>query len=167
MPLRDYQPTNSVFLKLADDEGSAKPGGRVIEMKAVVALNCGDAVLVSVADQVTKDSVATNHKNRVGVVVGGKKTDMRVLSGTESVGVPAAAINEQVLVQTDGIAWVTSDAAILIMAKLRLGTTTAGRVLSGLDTTDLVAGITGLILGSALDAAGGAAVKIRMLIALG
>lgn len=166
--MKDFQPTNYGFLKLADDGGSLKPGGHVVEAKGAVALNVGDAVFVSAVDTVTKDSVATNHKNRIGIVVGGTRTDMRVLSGSDAVGLAACAINEQVLVQIDGIAWGVADTATVAVGdKLKLGTTTAGRLLDGSDTTDAVAGITGSIVAQALTASAAAGDKIKVLVTLG
>lgn len=171
MPIKEFGPTNfGSTMTSEDDRSNGSPGGEVKIFKAEVALLVGDSVLVSstVLDQVLKTATATNHKNRVGIVVGGKATDMRVISGTEAVGLAAAAIGESVLVQISGIAWAVADAAIATyMVKLRLGTTTAGRLLGGVDTTDLAAGQTGLILGQNLDIAGAAGDKIRVLISRG
>lgn len=161
----EYNPTRFGMVVDSEDGNPASPGGNCIEMVASGALLIGDAVLVSAADTVLKTVTTTDHKNRLGIVVGGATTFMQVLTGSDAVGLAAAASGEKVLVQIRGIAWVTADAAIAaIMTKLRLGTTTAGRVLGTTDTTDLVAGGTGLILGQNLDIAAGAASVIRMLI---
>lgn len=171
-----YEPTNNVYVEhSASDIDNLALGGIVKKVKTDIALNVGDAVMFTpgVTDTVTKTATATNHKNRFGIVVGGTKTGMKALAaGLGAVGaaatvIPAAAIGEQVLVVFSGIALAVSDAAITQYAKVKLGTTTAGRVISGTDTTDTVAGITGSILGQALDAAAGAAVLIRVLVALG
>jgi len=161
----EFEPTNHGFVKEAEEEGSAKPGGRVVEFTGSGALNIGDAVLVSAADTVLKTVTATNHKNRLGIVVGGKRTNMKVLSGSDALGLAAAADGEQVLVQIDGIAWGVADTATVAVGdKLKLGTTTAGRLLDGADTTDAVAGITGSILAQALTASAAAGDAIKVII---
>lgn len=165
--LNESSPTGYGSLKLSAEEGSAKAGGIVVEMTASGALNVGDAVQVSAADTVLKTATTTNHKNRMGIVVGGNKTGMRAMADVGGVGYPAAASGEQVLVQISGIAWGVADEAIPIMAKLKLGEATAGRLKDGTDTTDGAAGITGSIIGSALDVALNAGDKIRVLITLG
>lgn len=166
--MRDFEPTNFGFVKHAEDEGSAKPGGPVFEMTASGALNVGDAVLISAEDTVLKTEVTANHKNRIGIVVGGTQTGMRALSGSDALGLAAAADGEQVLVQYAGIAWAVADTATVAVGdKLKLGSTTAGRLMDGTDTTDLAAGITGSIVGSALSASAAAGDAIKVLIALG
>lgn len=164
--MKETQPTNhGMLMPQEDDISPASPGGTVKIFTASGALLIGDAVQVSAADTVLKTVTTTNHKNRVGIVVGGTATYMRALTGSDTVGFAAAATGEQVLVQISGIAWGVADAAIAaVMTKLRLGTTTAGRLLGGTDTTDVAAGITGLILGQNLDIAAGAASLIRILI---
>lgn len=163
--MKEYNPTRFGALVVTEDGVPMSPGGAVVEATASGALLIGDAVLISAADTVLKTATGTNHKNRLGIVVGGQATFGRVLTGSDAVGFPAAASGEFVLVQISGIAWAVADAAIAaIMTKLRLGTTTAGRVLGGTDTTDVAAGITGLIIGQNLDIAAGAASVIRVLI---
>lgn len=162
--LYEFDPTGYGSLKIASEEGSAKAGGIVVEMTASGALNVGDAVLVSAANTVLKTVTTTDHKNRLGIVVGGYKTGMRAMAESAAVGFEAAATGQQVLVQISGIAWGVADEAILIMSKLKLGEATAGRLKDGTDTTDLAAGISGRIVGAALDAATNAGDKIRVLI---
>lgn len=163
--MKEYDATRFGMVISTEDGVPASPGGTIAEFVASGALNIGDAVLVSAADTVLKTITTTNHKNRLGIVVGGKATNMFALTGSDALGFPAAASGEPVLVQISGIAWAVADAAIAaIMTKLRLGTTTAGRVLGGTDTTDVAAGITGIIIGQNLDIAAGAASAIRVLI---
>lgn len=152
-----------------DDISNGAPGGLIRKFKAALALNVGDAVLYSAVDTVTKTITTTDHDQRIGIVVGGAQTDMKALLESGDLGTPAAAAaNEQVLVMISGIAYAKADANTVAFGdKVRLGTTTAGRVLDGADTTDTVAGITGLILGSALDSAAAAGDPVRVLIALG
>lgn len=164
----EFEPTNHGYLKPAAEEGSAKLGGRVVEMTASGALLIGDAVLVSAADTVLKTETTTDHKNRLGIVVGGTATNMKVLSGSDAVGLAAAASGEQVLVQIDGIAYGVADVTTIAVGdKLKLGSTTAGRVMDGTDTTDGAAGITGSIVGQALETVDTAGLPVKMLITLG
>lgn len=157
--------TNYGMMTFSADDTPGAPGGTAKRFLASGTLLIGDAVLVSAADTVLKTVTTTNHKNRLGIVVGGTTTFMSALIGSDVVGTQAALTGEQVWVQIDGIAWGVADAAIAaIMTKLRLGTTTAGRLLGGADTTDVAAGQTGLILGQNLDIAAAAAAKIRVLI---
>lgn len=166
--MTEFEPTNhGVTINAVDSTVNLSEGGAVVVAKATVALNIGDAVFLdpATAGNVTKDSVATNHKNRLGIVVGGTKTYMNAFLGSDAVGLLAAAIDDQVLVQIDGIAWGVADTAtVAIGDKLKLGTTTAGRLLDGSDTTDLVAGITGSILAQALTASAAAGDKIKVII---
>lgn len=169
--MREQGPSHFGYIAQGGSEGDLSnnlPGGLVLVAKATVALNIGDAVVqtAATADEVTKLTTDAQHIRRVGIVVGGTRTNMRALSGSEMVGTAAAAIAEQVLVCYSGIAWTVSQAAINRGDKVRPDTTTAGRVLAGTDTTDLAAGISGKILGNALDTVGAGALPLRVLISL-
>jgi len=169
--MREQGPTHEGYIVGSGSEGDLSnnlTGGLALAAKATVALNIGDAVIqtAATADEVTKLTTDAQHIRRVGFVVGGTRTGMKVLTGSEMVGTAAAAIGEQVLVCYSGIAWGVSQAAINRGDKVRPDTTTAGRVLAGTDTTDLVAGITGKILGNALDTVGAGALPLRVLVSL-
>jgi hypothetical protein len=165
-----YQPTgHPVVDDSITDIGNGDPGGRVKKfLVAGVALNIGDAVQLSAIDSVTKTVTTTNHKNRMGIVVGGTQTDMRALLESTDLGILAGNVGEQVLVLYSGIAWAKADTTTVVFGdKVKLGTTTAGRVLDGSDTTDLAAGITGSIIGTALDSPAAAGDPVRVLVSLG
>lgn len=161
--------TNHGFLQPEEaDQGRALPGGIVKRFKAAAQLLIGDAVLYSAVDTVTKTATATDHDQRIGIVVGGARTHGSIISGSDALGEIAAEADEDVLVCIAGICWGVADANTVAFGdKLRLGTTTAGRLLDGADTTDLAAGITGRIVGTALDSAAAAGDPIRVLVALG
>lgn len=170
--MREQGPSHFGYVGAGGSEGDLSnqlPGGLALVAKATVALNIGDSVLWhTVAGEVTKDNTTGLHFKRAGIVVGGTKTGMRALTGSDAVGLAAAAVGEQVLVCYSGIAWgIAQPNDVAIGDKLRLDTTTAGRLLDGTDTTDLVAGITGLIVGSALSASASAGDPILVLVALG
>jgi len=166
--MSSHDPTRFSFVRhSAGERELLDVGGNVLLAEAAVALNIGDAVEMLANGQVTKTAVVTNHKNRLGIVVGGDSTERAALAQASLVGTLAAAANEQVLVLVSGIAYGVSDEAVVFGDKLKLGATTAGRLLPGLDTTELVAGITGSIVGQALEAAAAAGTTIKVLVALG
>lgn len=167
--MSEFVPTNHGFIELDEaDKGYSLPGGIVKRFKASGALNIGDAVLLSAADTVTKTTTTTNHKNRMGIVVGGTATGMRVMQGSTLIGLAAAADTQDVLVCISGICYGIADGTTVALGdKLRLGTGTAGRLLDGTDTTDLAAGITGLIVGTALETQGTAGGAVKVLVSLG
>lgn len=169
--MREHGPTHQGYIAPSGTEGDLSnqmSGGLCLVAKATVALNVGDAVIINnaVADEVTKNAVTGDHFKRCGIVIGGTRTGMKAISGSDVVGVAAAAIGEQVLVCYSGVAWTVSQAAINRGDKVRPDVTTAGRVLAGLDTTDLVAGITGKVIGNALDTVAGIALPLRVLVSL-
>lgn len=160
--MRESQPSNFgvAFETSEDDIATASPGGQVKKFTAAVALNVGDGVLLSAANTATKNLTAGDHTKRIGIVVGGKQTHMRALSGSDAVGLAAAAANETVIVQTDGIAWGVADegaSAVAAGVVVQLGTTTAGRLLA-------TAAAATKIIGMALDTAVNAGDKFRVLI---
>jgi hypothetical protein len=133
------------------------PGGIIHKFKAGAALNIGDIVYLSAAHTVNKSADVADYDAVIGVVVGGKTTNYEVLQDDIDVGVQAAAANEVVLVCTHGKAKVVADDAITLGDKLTSGGTTAGAAAVGAITTDLAAGQSGSLVGTALEtaAAGG------------
>lgn len=142
-----------------DDNSPAKQGGVVLPFLAAATLLVGDVVFLSAADTVNKSATAANYTAFIGVVVGGKRTNGEVvdrsLNMTSPLGIQAALVGEEVLVQVSGVAYVTSAAAVVVGAALQVQTT-SGQV-------DDPAVVAGQIVGTALDATGGSA-ALRMLI---
>lgn len=144
-----------------DDANLARVGGIILPFKAGQTLVVGDVVYYSATDTVLKSATSALYVAFVGVVVGGFRTFGEVFDDrynmTNSAGVvQAAQLNEEVLVQISGIAKVLTSAAVALGAALQV-VTTAGQV-------DDPAATAGQIVGTALDAAGGASTVIRMLI---
>lgn len=139
-------------------------GGAVYVFSAGAALNIGDVVYLSAANTVNKSATTGTVLGKVmGVVVGGKLTDMRCVSRKLDVGVAAAASGDAVIVQYTGKCWVVSDAAIVAGVPLIPGTTTAGRALTG---SFAAAADVGRVLGNALEAAAAAAATIMVVLGL-
>jgi hypothetical protein len=142
-------------------------GGLVVKLKAAAQLLLGDSVYLSAALTVNKSNVAATNLARVGVVVGGKGYYGETSQDILDIGDPAVAANDDVFVCYCGVAYAIADAAIVAGVKVTAGgTTTAGRVKTATVTTDVVAGDSGRIIGTALDAAGAAGDKIRVMVAL-
>ena len=146
----------------APDVGTT--GGRCQPYTAGAALLIGDAVIISAAQTVNKDTTTGNHFKRIGLVVGGKALFNDVSTDTLDVGDPAAAINDMVFVATEGVTYGIADAtAILVGSPVAPSTTTAGRLRLATTAADA-----GKIIGIALDANGGVAgTKIRVQIIQG
>ena len=134
-------------------------GGEVNAFLAAGTLLVGDVVYISAANTVAKSATVGDYVSYAGVVVGGKQTFGHVGTLAADVGDTAALVGELVLVQNTGKAWVTSDAAITVGARVSQGAVTAGRVddVAGAATTSQTCGI-------ALQAATGAAEVIQILI---
>ncbi len=144
-------------------------GGRCLAFvnAATAALLIGDTVFLSAAGGVVdKSAVTADHLKRVGLVVGGRSFYNEASQDVLDIGEIAAAINQPVLVATEGVVYAVSDGtAILAGSYVAPSVTTAGRVRLATVTTDLVAGDTGKILGLAVDANGSVAgTKIRILL---
>lgn len=136
-----HKPTRFPSLLVSvDDEARAQCGGRVLIFKAGASLLLGDCVFLSAADTVNKSVTTGDHVSVVGIVVGGRKTNMEVVNDRASVGViTVAATDEDVLVQIDGIAYVIPDATdaagSIIMPD---DATTAGQVEAGTTATKVI-----------------------------
>ena len=166
MTMARSSPSNFPFLtgEVVDKfaAGDVAVGGIVIKLVAAGALNVGDFVFLSAAGKVNKSNTPANYQAAVGVVVGGKNTGMQCFTDWAAAAQISAtsADNDEVLVQISGIAYVVSDAAVAVAAWVGPPATTAGRVDDGANA------VAGQRLGKALAAAGGAAVKIPVLILL-
>lgn len=136
-------------------------GGRVEVFSAGATLLIGDYVYLSAANTVAKSAtLATTKGKGVGVVVGGKKTNMECVSRKLDVGVQAALSTEPVLVQVSGKAWVKAGAAIAVGDALTPSATTSGRVETCADVLAVDGTGVANIIGNALEAAGAAATVI-------
>lgn len=152
------KPTRFPYIHCSTDaDGRAKVGGRTIVLKAAAALKLGDAVYLSAADTVNKSATVGNHDQYIGIVVGGKNTNMEVINDEALVNVATVAdADEDVIVQIDGIAYVIAAAAASAGDIIIPDTTTAGRVKAGTTAT--------LIVGTLLEAPTGAADVARALL---
>lgn len=162
-----HRPTAFGWINHSEDNGetAGSVGGTAIRLIAGGSLFIGDTVILSAADTVNKGIVTGDHIRIIGVVVGGFNTDMSVLQDDALIGTfVASLVNQPVLVAIAGVVKVIADAAIAFGAKIAPSTTVAGRVRTAAVTTDLAAGDTGKILGTAMNAAAGAASVFRVLI---
>lgn len=161
--MNEFEGTNHGYLQPEDAEaGYGLAGGIVKRFLASQALLIGDAVHITAdSNEVGKASATTLHDQRVGIVVGGTATEMKILSGSDALGLDAClADQDEVLVLISGIAWAVADAdTVAIGDSVKEGETTAGRVLDQTATA-------GVTLGMALDTAAAAGDPIRVLVAL-
>jgi hypothetical protein len=132
MPYRpnSQKATNLPYTKhSSDSDGIADIGGATVEFTAGAALNLGDAVFLSAANTVNKDTASG--AKFVGIVVGGAQLKGYINTEQNKYGViQAAATNERVIVQRSGIAYVLTEAAYAAGTHLIPSTTTAGRMLT-------------------------------------
>lgn len=155
----DYQATLFGYIYHGEQENDGDtPGGVVHALIAGGTLLIGDLCRLSAAFTANKTNVAANYFNFVGVVVGGTRTDFRVMQDDSAIGFTAALVNEIVLLGIHGKFKVVADAAIAVGAALQQGAVTAGRA-------DDPAAVSGIIVGTALEAAAAAGDKILALIA--
>lgn len=142
----DQLPTNLPYTsnQLTDTE-IASVGGNVRKFTAEAALLIGDVVYISAAKTVNKAAVNASYATFAGVVVGGKTfSDMGAVATDDAeVGNAAAAADEWVLVQIDGIAFIKSDGAILAGSRVIPDATVAGEC-------DVAGANPGYTLGTAL-----------------
>lgn len=144
----NQQPTNLPYLTGAiDDRATAPIGGYTKRFLAGATLLIGDVVYLSAADTVNKSTTNANYAAFIGVVVGGDSysTDGYVATETTLVGQTAALTDEQVIVQTDGIALIKSDGAILAGSQVIPDASVAGEC-------DVAGANPGYTLGIAMEA---------------
>lgn len=153
------------FGYVGTNQSGAPIGGLVAKFTSVLALKIGDAVYVSAANSVTKDTVAGSRLKRAGIVVGGDLTNGEVVTegDTARVGtVCSTAVTGYVLVCYSGIAYaMTGAAAIAAGAQVMFDATVAGQVLSATPTTDA-----GKIVGLAFQAGTNPGDVIKIIVAL-
>lgn len=163
-----HRPFAAGWVHYSEDNGESvgQIGGSVVSLLAGASLFIGDIVYISALDTVNKTLVAATQLATVGVVVGGDGTNMSVMQDDALIGVTVAAtVGQKVLVAVIGIVKVLSDAAITLGNKVAPATaTTAGRAKTGLATTDLVAGDSGRLIGTALNTVAGAGLVVRVLL---
>jgi hypothetical protein len=152
MPYRpnSQKPTNLPYTKhSSDSDAAADIGGPTIEFTAGGTLKLGECVCLTAADTVNKSAVAGTIVNYVGVVVGGAQLKGYVNTEKNKYGVlNAALVNERVIVQTRGVAYVITDAAYAVGVALVPSTAVAGSMITN-------AGVRGNAI--MLEATGGAA----------
>lgn len=112
------------------DKAPAEVGGVVEIFLAGGSLSTGDIVFFSAANTVNKSATVADYAAMAGVVVGGQRTNDRIIS---SVGVAAATVGQRVLVQVSGIATVVAGGTVTVGTHLTVipDTGTAGRVAAG------------------------------------
>lgn len=142
--------TNFPYIKhSSDSDALADIGGATIGFKAGGTLKLGDAVCLTAADTVNKSTVAGDIVNFVGIVVGGAQLGGYINTEKNKYGVlTAALVNERVVVQRTGIAYVVTDAAYAVGVSLVPSGAVAGSMITN-------AGVRGNAI--MLEATGGAA----------
>lgn len=92
-----------------DSLNGGQVGGETRTYLAGGTLLVGDVVYLSANNTVNKSATASNHEKVVGVVVGGRSTNMLLALDSADVGTTAAAVNRPVIVLRQGRAWVMLD----------------------------------------------------------
>lgn len=126
-------------------------GGDVMIMQATASLNIGDVVQLDGVNMGGVIKATTNPGRTIGVVVGGDSNqDGSIFDFAQSTvaaegaliltGVLAAIAGQKVWVQTKGIVFVVSDAAIGVHASISASVTTAGRVAPAVNAATIAAG---------------------------
>lgn len=154
-----HQPSRFAAVMYAEQDTGVGLGGSCVTCIAGGTLLIGDIVFFSAAGGVVnKANTPASYVVYAGVVIGGARTNYAMITDPLAPGViTAALVNEEVIVQFDGIARVLCDAAVVVNTRLQGGTVTAGRV----DDPVFVAG---QVVGISLDTGAGAASIIRMFI---
>lgn len=122
-----------------DTAAGGQPGGQVrIFKNGVDTLIVGDVVYLSANNTVRKSTTLASYNTIMGVVVGGTKTSMRGLVSAPAATDTAALASQQVIVLSEGRAYVRIDAAAGIAPGLLLqpSATVAGKVMARATTID-------------------------------
>jgi hypothetical protein len=152
----DSRPTHFSSIQTGPSkEGYSGTGGNVKVFIGAGQLTVGQPVFFSDVNTVNVSATAANYSRYAGVVVGGKRTDMRVLHDTSHVGVIACAAGEDVIVQIDGIAWVVANVAVAITDSVIMSAS-SGKVTPGTTANQ--------ILGTPVTTAASPNDKIKILI---
>lgn len=147
------------FWVMTGPQGDATTyGGDCLQFKCNAALNVGDAVYLQAANQVDK-GVTANNALRVGIVVGGFSTKYRCFPEVKLGSAASSAAGQIVLVCVSGKMQATSGGAIAVGDKLAFGAV-AGQLITTVSAS-------GVILGMALTAAGGAGVAVDVMVSPG
>jgi len=118
--------------KPREDKTSGGVGGVVEVFTSGAALNTGDCVYLSAANTVNKSLTAANYAGFIGVVVGGRSTQMNIITKTGFAATSASG--QEVLVQVSGIATVVAGGTITAATNFSVmpdAAGTAGRVVAG------------------------------------
>lgn len=143
--------------KSREDKTAGGTGGIVDVFTSGSALNTGDCVYLSAANTVSKSLTAANYAGFIGVVVGGRSTNMNIIDNKTGVAATSAS-GQEVIVQLSGVATVVAGGTVTAGTHFSVmpdAAGTAGRVVAG--TT------AGQILGTALTT-GSAAAEMKILI---
>lgn len=159
-PIDWREKTNFPCLASVDQDETAWPiGYSILQGQAGTGqtLNVGDAVFIDSAGNLSKSNTAANYLTFAGIVVGGQSvpTSNSVAFGSNTLGTLCATAGQWVFVAYLGIVWALSDAAIVVGTRVGQGATTAGRVDDGAASN---------FFGTALNAAAGAAVPVKILL---
>lgn len=153
-------PTHHRWLILENEDVGITVGGRVISAIALGTLTLGQAVCwIAGTDRGVNTSTAVGvHRAFAGIVVGGT----RLMAGSGNFAcandradygvIQAATVNQEVLIQIDGVAFAIVAGANAVGTVLVPDTTTAGRVLAAADV-GVTAGATA-VTSSAANGAG-------------
>lgn len=120
------------FARTREDITPNETGGLCyIADAAAVVLNSGDVVYQS-ATGANKSATAANYVGLLGIVVGGKLTNMKIVYGTGQPCTTGVA-GEDVIIQYSGIAKVVAGGIVTLGTNFAVvpDTGTAGRVIAG------------------------------------
>lgn len=114
-----------------DSTNGGQVGGEVREYLAGSTLLIGDVVYLSADNTVDKSTTASNHEKDVGIVIGGRSTQLLVSTAAADVGTTAATVGRPVIVLRHGRTYCPNDAGGTLNAgdRLKPSTTTAGKLM--------------------------------------
>jgi hypothetical protein len=135
------KPTSFTYIahnRSREDVISAGVGGTVEVFTAGASLNTGDVVYLSAANTVNKSATVTNYAGFIGVVVGGKLTNMNIIP--DKTGVAAATTGQNTIVQLTGIALVVAGGTVTAGTNFSVmaDSGTAGRVAAGVTAGQMI-----------------------------
>jgi len=166
-PTYSRRPTafGAVALQSGDPTTTLSPATLItVIAPAQGVLLVGDFVFLNASGQAQKSAVVANYDTRIGVVVGGKATDYRVVEDSAGFGATAAAAaGDEVLIAQAGVTYAIADVAIAaagVLVGVGAAIATAGRVTNSSPTA-------GRRLGIALSTAAGAGSIFKVALALG
>lgn len=124
-----------VSMQTAFDSTSGNAVGGVVRYYinacSTDTLKIGQAVYLSANNGVCTSTTGSNHEKAVGIVVGGRSTNMIPKDASADVGTAAALPSRPVIVLRTGRMWVMNDAADTVRAgdRCKPSTNTAGKIM--------------------------------------